>query len=153
MSIYSYREFYYPNLLDSEHRVTSPPSREYNCIAYAVGVVDMRWEPSDDPTDAYWPPDIPREDTLDSYVSLFTSLGYDPCNDGQFEPGFDKVAIYVDSSGMFAHVAKQQPDGRRTSKMGDLEDIEHSSAEIVEGRWNGRVNQFLRRRLGDTPRI
>jgi hypothetical protein len=33
--------------------------------------------------------------------------------------------------------------------MGDLEDIEHTSPQIVEGRWNGGVNQFLRRRVLD----
>jgi hypothetical protein len=118
-----------------------------------VGVVDVRWEPSDDPSDAYWPPDVPREDSLDSYISLFASLGYEPCNDGRFEPGFEKVAIYTDSSGVFTHVAKQEPDGQWISKMGNLEDIEHTSPEIVEGRWNGKVNQFLRHRVSNTPEV
>lgn len=151
MSIYSYREIYYPNLLDSEHRVTSPSSPDYNCVAYAVGVEDVQWQPTDDPTDAYWPPDIPRVDTLDSYIRLFTSLGYETCGDGLHETGLEKIAIYADSSQMFTHVAKQEPDGRWISKMGDLEDIEHSSPEIVEGLWNGTVSQYLRRRVTDAP--
>ena len=150
MSIYFNREIYYPNLSDDKHCVTSGSSRSYNCIAYAVGVEDRRWEPSDDPTEAFWPADVSREDSLDSYISLFTSLGYEHCSDGHLDPGFEKVAIYTDSSGMFTHVAKQEPDGQWISKMGDLEDIKHSSPEVVEGRWNGVVNQFLRRNVADT---
>jgi hypothetical protein len=37
--------------------------------------------------------------------------------------------------------------------MGNLEDIEHTSPEIVEGRWNGKVNQFLRHRVSNTPEV
>jgi hypothetical protein len=144
MSIYSHREFNYPHLLVDNHQVTSDSSNAYNCIAWAVGENDRRWEPSDDPTDAYWPPDIPREDTLEAFIRVFTDKGYEICQDGSLEPGFEKVAIYADREQMFTHVAKQESDGRWTSKMGDWEDIEHSSPEVIEGRMCGTVAFYLR---------
>jgi hypothetical protein len=72
------------------------------------------------------------------------------CNDGLFEIGFEKVAIYVDAGGTPTHMARQLESGAWTSKCGSLEDIEHYALEAVGGfgaREYGRVAAFLRRAI------
>lgn len=65
------------------------------------------------------------------------------------EPGFEKVAVFAISEDIPAHVARQLPNGRWTSKLGQLEDIEHE-LHALEGAEYGRVVQVLRRAA--TPR-
>ena len=146
MSIYQNRYFNYPNLRDDEHEALSPSTSDYNCVAWVAGETDRWWEPSTDPTESYWPPEIPREDTLAAYLSLFASLGFGLCADNRVEPGFEKIAIYADSEQMFTHVARQEESGLWTSKMGDWEDIEHVTLDGIAGRMCGAVLQHLRRR-------
>jgi len=49
---------------------------------------------------------------LDARIELFVRDGYEPCNDRrEIEPGFEKVAIYVDLADLKpSHVARS--DGR-----------------------------------------
>ena len=76
-------------------------------------------------------------------------MGFEPCSDGEFEPGSEKIAVFVDSQQMFTHVAIQLPEVRVwSSKMGVLwEDISHATVEGIEGRMCGTVNQFMSRPL------
>jgi len=53
-----------------------------------------------------------------------------PCDSAEVEPQFQKLAIYARDDGQHdggqpTHVARQFPNGRWTSKIGELEDIEH----------------------------
>ena len=82
-------------------------------------------------------------------MTIFTLLGFEPCSDGEFEPGSEKIAVFVDSQQMFTHVAIQLPEVRVwASKMGVLwEDISHATVEGIEGRMCGTVNQFMSRPL------
>ena len=79
---------------------------------------------------------------------------YFQCSDGTLEPGFEKVAIYADSSGTPTHVACQLADGRWSSKLGDWEDIIHALEGLTgtprepEGYPYSSVVQFLRRPCG-----
>ena len=82
---------------------------------------------------------------LPAYVAAFDTLGYEPCDDGSLEEGFEKVAIYESPSGYVMHVARQLHTGRWTSKLGQLEDIEHAGPDELEGREYGRVVQYMRR--------
>ena len=82
---------------------------------------------------------------LAAYVAAFGTLDYDGCADGSLEEGFEKVAIYESTSGYVAHMARQLPTGRWTSKIGQLEDIEHASPTELEGREYGKVVQYMRR--------
>lgn len=105
-------------------RETSPASRSYNCIAWAAEDTTKRWDV--DPYGIYyWPPTVPRRRTIGSLVSVFESMGYIACDNKNVEPGFKKIAIYADSSNLPTHVARQLPDGKWTSKLGDEEDVEH----------------------------
>jgi hypothetical protein len=43
------------------------------------------------------------------------------------------------------HAARSLPNGAWTSKLGDDEDIEHSTLAVLEGREYGRAKVFLKR--------
>lgn len=103
---------------------TSPATKDYNCIAWAAEDDTKRWDI--DPYGIYyWPPAVPRRRSIEEVTSVFESIGYETCNDESVEPGFKKIAIYADSSDLPTHVARQLPNGKWTSKLGDFEDVEH----------------------------
>ena len=107
----SSRYWWLPNL--SEFNITSEPSEEYNCFAWALGD-DSGWV---DPTVNYaqWMESVSNESPLDSVVELFREAGYELCGDGILEEGYEKVAIYA-KNGEPTHAARQLGDGRWTSK-------------------------------------
>lgn len=136
-------EQWFPHLTSTGYRVTSPRSPDYNCIAWAADEDSRWWEP--DPFGLYyWPESSPREFTVEAYVETFISLGYAPCDSDDLEPGFEKIAIYVNPQGIPTHAAKQMSNGRWTSKLGRSEDIEHS-LEGLKNSIYGSVAQVLRR--------
>jgi hypothetical protein len=98
----------------------------------------------------YWPPSVPLDDTLENYIRVFELAGYVRCEDTAHEPGYERVAIYADDSGSFGHVAKQQQNGRWTSKMSWFEDIEHSTPDSLLGGALTRVAALLRRAIATT---
>jgi hypothetical protein len=132
----------FPNLLAKNHRVTSSASADYNCVAWAAHDVSHWWQPG-----IYWPCDSsPGNFGATILEQAFVAMGYEKCDNGRMEIGFEKLAAY--SSGMFyTHVARQLPSGRWTSKLGRDVDIEHESPEDVAGGVYGHVGSFLRRPL------
>ena len=84
-------------------------------------------------------------------MKMFESRGFLPCDTGQHEPGFDKIALYG-RDGEFLHVALQLPTGRWTSKLGSLEDIEHDTLAALEGNVYGMVTCFMKRE-SQMPRL
>lgn len=131
----------FPRLRGSSYEVTSPRDTEYNCIAWAVGESDRWWWPDGR---AFWPDDLPRERSLDAFVQAFGRLGFSGCESPEFEPGFEKIALFADAHGCPTHAAKLQPSGRWTSKLGKEEDIEHE-LEDLEGSHYGSVATILKR--------
>jgi len=91
--------------------------------------------------------------------AVFRYLGYERCEDGSLQSGLEKIAIYGDEIGMALHAARQTDEGRWTSKMGDLADIEHDAPEDVQSRLYGTVRRFMSRPRtmpkieGETPRL
>ena len=134
----------FPNLTEEEYAETSPATRRYNCIAYAAGVEARKWLP-DPMRIGCWPPNVARKETLDAFIQAFATLGYEPCQDGVNERGFEKVALYADSDGVPTHAAIQRDDGAWQSKLGDCEDIEHTRLECLNSDSYGAPVQFLRR--------
>ena len=121
----------FPNLESISHRVTSPESSAYNCMAWAAGDASQWWWPGP-LEDDYWPAAVPREETLDSFKAMFEGMGYSECLSADLEPGFEKVAVFVDSDGIPTHAARQLSSGWWTSKLGDRQDIEHESLTALE---------------------
>ena len=119
---------------------------EYNCIAWAASDTTQWWWPDDpDIGEGYWPEEVPREVTIPAFIAAFNTRGYEQCDDGSLEPGFEKIAIYVDQSFEPTHAARQLPDGRWTSKFGDFEDVIHSNVSCIEGGLYGRVAVYMKR--------
>ena len=85
-------------------------------------------------------------------MEAFQILGYEPCDDGTLEDGYQKVVLYADRSGIPTHAARQLENGRWTSKLGRLEDIEHDTVEDVSGPVYGQPVQFMRRALTNAGR-
>jgi hypothetical protein len=82
--------------------------------------------------------------------SAFEAIGYEVCHGASIndalEPGFDKVALYVDDDGMWSHAAKQLPSGEWSSKLGLEEDIAHKTAHCFGGSIYGNVAYVMRRK-------
>jgi hypothetical protein len=136
---------------DSHFRIIDPdpshPNEKYNCYAYALGKTNAflstlplpghEW-----PTQVNRRPDSP--DHLESYVELFEFHGYRRCSEASevqsadcaLEKGVEKVALYVkkkvrkSANGAnyleCAHIAKQLPSGRWSSKNERFDIFEHA---------------------------
>jgi hypothetical protein len=133
----------FPNLKEEHHSVTSPATREYNCIAWAAGDTQNWWWP-DEMGVGYWPSNVPREPTILAFVLAYGTVGFMPSDDGTFEVGFEKIALYS-LAGEPTHAARQLPNGRWTSKLGDFEDIEHADLACLGGPCYGQVATYLKR--------
>ena len=134
----------FPGLRIDVYSITSPRTPSYNCVAWAVGQVETWWWP--DPMEqAFWPFGIPRRETIDVFIQAFSTLGYVLCATADVEPGFERIAIYVNSARKPTHVARQLPNGTWTSKLGKLEDIEHATLDGLNGSPYGSVALFMRR--------
>jgi len=134
----------FPGLRTSSFRVTSAADPAYNCIAWAGGSAADWWWPLSDAVKTYWPPESPREMTLEAFRRAFGSLGYSECQSDSLEPSYEKVALFADSAGRPTHAARQLPTGRWTSKLGQSEDIEHE-LRALEGSVYGSVTLIFKR--------
>jgi hypothetical protein len=138
----------FPNLVPQSFEVTSNRSPFYNCIAWAANDTENWWWP--DIKDSYWPPGVPRVETLDAFEAAYGTLGYKRCDDGTLEDGFEKIAIYENADGP-QHAAPQLSDGRWTSKLGPDEDIAHNTLDGVAGQLYGQPVRYLRRPRRSKP--
>ncbi|MCY4473974.1 MAG: hypothetical protein OXC83_00880 [Chloroflexi bacterium] len=130
----------FPSL--SDFSVTSPQDARYNCVAWAAGMDSGWWWPG---LGFAWPFDQSEDESLLTFITAFNTLGFERCEDGTLEEGFEKIAVYQSRNGQVSHVARQLSSGRWTSKIGTLEDIEHSEPSELEGERYGSVTQFMRR--------
>lgn len=115
----------FPNLSEYGYTITSPETVEYNCIAWAAGDTTAWWWP-DDQYQYYWPSEIPRRESIETFIKAYETLGYSLCDNAEIEDSLEKIAIYVDSNRKPTHAARQLSNNLWTSKLGRLEDIEHS---------------------------
>lgn len=124
----------FPNLKSCHHAKTSESTLfemvKYNCIAHAAGDNKRWWEPKQTGADYYWPDKAPHEYTPEAYKMAFILEGFEDCDNQEVEEGFEKVALYWGKGG--PHAAKQLPNGRWSSKLGDNQDIEHETLEGLE---------------------
>jgi len=138
----------FPRLTPANHRITSPATAEYNCVAWAAEDTEHWWQPG-----IFWlPNDWPAEDAgLGALERAFLAMGYLDCSmDARCELGFVKVALY--GSGVFyTHAARQLSNGKWTSKLGEEVDIEHDTPENVAGGIYGEVVEIMKRPIQETP--
>lgn len=142
----------FPRLRTSDYEITSPFDEGYNCIAFAAQDEELRWWwPSHD-AGAYWPPDAPRQTTLRAFRLAFEAVGYETSDSGTLEPGFQKIALFVDAVEIPTHAARQLSDGTWASKLGKCEDIRHHQAGSLDDtpdgpRTYGRIALYMKRAL------
>lgn len=139
-------EALFPRLSGAQYQVTSAASEDYNCIAWAVGDSARWWWP-DLLQKRYWPSGIAREESLAAFVEVFESLGFVACHDEILEAGYEKIALFADQQ-VPQHAARQLSTGRWTSKLGELEDIEHALRDL-EGTEYGRVALVMKRAINN----
>jgi hypothetical protein len=135
-------ESLFPRLAAEGFQYTSQPSRAYNCVSWAADVDTIRWDPV--PLDGYWPASALPEFSVPGLVSAFQTLGYKECLTADYEPGYERIAIYGTSEDDATHAAKQIGPSQWSSKIGDLEDISHTLDGLVGDRY-GMVMRFMRR--------
>jgi hypothetical protein len=102
-------ESLFPGLADSSFQITSPASRDYNCIAWAASDQSAWWWPDDDPDNdaVWWPTGVPRKETLAAFIAAYGTIGYTPCADAEFQVGQEKIAIFARDDGRPTHAARQ----------------------------------------------
>jgi hypothetical protein len=132
----------FPGLAASGYRITSPPTPNYNCIAWAASRNDRWWWPN---PDAFWPEEIPSVTTLEAFETVFRLLGYQRCASGEADPGLEKVVIFANAQGQPTHAARQLANGRWTSKLGREVDIEHETPDALNGEGYGSPVLFMSR--------
>ena len=136
-----------PSLVPETYEITSSATRRYNCIAWAAGEDFRNWWP--DPFDVgYWPPGVPRQETIQTFIRAYGAFGYRPCIDGALEPGVEKIALYgkgQPGAEIPTHAALQLESGQWTSKLGSFEDVSHTTPEAVSGPVYGKVIRYLAR--------
>jgi hypothetical protein len=129
----------FPGLVNTTYEITSPTTFNYNCIAWAADdVVAGRVLLAGRNALGRYHRDIHPD-------VLRMPRGYEKSDSGEFEVGYEKLAIYA-VGGRAKHMARQLADGRWTSKLGSERDISHELTGL-EGTAYGDVVQFLRRKL------
>lgn len=131
----------FPNLARGFSR-TSLPTIDYNCLGWALGDDKNWWEPDKDGW-LHWPATLKRTYDIASYISACRLHNYQQCADGAAEVGFDKICMYT-LGGKFTHIAKQLPNGRWSSKLGELDDIAHD-LNAFDGTHYGNPTYFFKR--------
>ena len=128
----------FPRLTPSNHRITSPETPDYNCIAWSVGDAEHWWQPG-----IYWPTSASPDDFgIGALEQAYLALGFEDCADETVEPGFEKVALYGSHS-FYTHAARQLPNGRWSSKLGRGVDIEHETPHDISEGIYGQLMQFI----------
>jgi hypothetical protein len=107
---------------------TSPPTPEYNCIAFTLGDLSRWWWPPvyEEMLDSFWPAGAPAQETLEAFVAMYQLFGFELCQSADLEPEYIKIALFAEATeSLPAHAALQLPSGRWASKMWSEEDLMH----------------------------
>ena len=138
-------EAIFPALQSGDYRVTSPVDKRYNCIAYAAGDMDNWWWPLPaDLKEVYWPAGVTRAETVAAFRDAFASLGFAECLSADLEANSEKIALFANDQAFPLHAARQQSNGRWSSKLGEQEDIDHVLHDL-EGTAYGKVVLIMKR--------
>jgi len=137
----------FPNLAQvTSFKVTSDQADIYNCVSWAISETHRWWWPvTKGKKYGYWPPGLSQALTIDNFIAALATVGFEPCQNFDVEAGFEKVVLYMHRSGAPTHLARQLPNGRWTSKLGELWDIEHKTLGGLEGSLYGRPIKAFRR--------
>lgn len=144
-------EKWWPNLLRTTYTVIDKASMRYNCFAWSINRTDFWFAP--DPQmnrvgKVFWPPEVPREYTLDAFIQAYATFGFVLCDNTEVELGFEKVVLYGNNS-IPEHAARQLPNGRWSSKIGEYEVIEHDLYAFDGGKYFSKIIIILKRPISN----
>src|SRR6266436_2853677 len=125
-------ETWCPRLRGTNWRIASRPRKRYNCIAWAVGDTLQRWDLG---KGNHWPQGVPQRYNFGCLVRAYIAAGFSVCTTTEgrvFDAAYETVVLF-EKSGLWEHAAKLLKNGMWSSKLGDCEDIEHSTPESVGG--------------------
>lgn len=146
-SVEKIENVHFPRLKGGKgYRDTSAPSGDYNCLAWALGINWTRYDPEPNCPGYYWFPNVERKWSLTVIRKIVEFHGYTACDDFELEDGYEKVVLYIDNDGEPQHFARQLADGKWTSKLGDLNDIEHDTLECLAVPDYGEPKLVLKRK-------
>src|SRR4051794_35713778 len=97
----------FPSLHSHHFKPTSTATFQYNCVAWAAGETTRWWWPIVGLY--YWPSGTPSDETIESFVAAFATLGFVTCESDDVEKGTEKVALYATAAGTPTHMARQLP--------------------------------------------
>ena len=140
---------------DDQWKITSPATYEYNCVAWTVDRNDLNIWPmeygvnyTEHRTINVWFNELPLDETLVTFVHYFNKYGYRICdNDWSLKEGYEKIALYSNDGINMSHVTRQCPNGMWKSKLGNLNDIIHSSPHSLEDSNYGIVCYTMERQI------
>lgn len=144
----------FPSLASDKYfKVTSKDTSVYNCIAWAYNINNRWMWPNTGEyvfLDGvhYWPSSEIMDCNVQNFIEAFELKGYELCENGSFETGFRKIALYVTpNTTICTHAARQKTNGTWTSKLGHWNDIQHGTPETIEGQQYGKVYCFMKRKF------
>ncbi len=145
----------FPNL--KQDRLASKAgnaTKYYNCIAYAIGdFTNISIWPIDNAPMKYfffnkrrtfWPTDLKKNESLDTFIELFKKFGYEKCDDDTYDKNFRKIAIYCIENDVVTHAALQYNDKLWLSKLGFDILLMHQIHSLEDTHY-GKVACFMRR--------
>lgn len=142
----------FPKLKDDvDFKVTSPQTPDYNCIAWAYHHNDRWMWPGGQELKIcdgflYWPDGVEDSADVSAFIKAFEKTGYSLCEDCSFEKGYRKITLYVEKGTTeCTHAARQLSNGKWTSKLGQLNDIQHGTPYTIEGDLYGEVYCIMKR--------
>ena len=143
----------FPGLCADGYAKHSRACRSYNCVAFAAGDFDKRWDGWGDPPDGYWPTQH-TGGLIEHLVSAYRTQRFEECAGPEPEPGYEKVALYFqESSRKWTHAARLREDGWWESKLGEREDIVHRMPQALIGALYGQIALYMKRRPADRLRF
>src|SRR5689334_19765849 len=101
----------------------SEKDTSYNCIAFAMHDKTRWWWPTAR-KGAYWPKNIPLDESVAAFAAMLVQAGYIVCKDDSYEPGYQKVAIFA-TGGKTKHMARQIENGNWVRACLKLSGLEH----------------------------
>ncbi|MCK4830265.1 hypothetical protein KA005_81860 [bacterium] len=129
MNIEQWLEKTFPRLKSKKYKISSPEDPTYNCIAWSLGDNQRWWEP-DPMGDYYWPPEISRSYSLDSYKAIYLKRGFTIDSDHDIEHDLSKIALFAKND-LPTHASKKTSSRNWSSKLGSSIDIEHELEGLI----------------------
>lgn len=135
----------FPRLCGTSWTIKSRKTKRYNCFAWAAREKHRRW---DFAKGAYWPSGAKRLSGIAYLVGAYLAEGFSVCNKSDcqtYDSTADSIVVYeMNRIGM--HAARLLANGMWSSKLGDLEDVQHKKPEDISGTTYGNPIVYMKRK-------